>query len=273
MHWSEVLDNRLSELPSPDLGDDAVWRWWFARSMSGLEDRGWFELLPSDPTIDASPADQTLLVLRWLAEDYCAEIDSDADYEPWWEDWFDALGFPNVEIRTAATRDPEWARIVEDAAFESDYIEDLDILAQAPTDEEEAENRRMFQKELATQSILWVAERQRRAIFKHLAAAWGGMPRLAQSLYAAVHSGGMPPDGEDDGWDDDHDHDHDEDGQYADAPASLLSRVQGRAINELADSAFDLDSTVSSFGETLRGWEWVSSGCPVVTQGAPAYLG
>lgn len=273
MHWSHEFDEVMDKLGWPDLGDRKVWRWWFARSLSMLEQHGWFELLRGElgglTTGELTSERDTIFALRWLAEDYCSVIDS-YGYEPDWHDWFDALEIPRWGQIPAARDHKAWNEVICIVKEELGIPDD-------PSEYVDEDTKRVMEEELdaslTTQSMLLVIAEKRRSIVRLLIKTWGGHHRLYQSLFAAVHSSdsGMVECDDDDLYLDDEVEEVAEDAGKLEKFEKLLERWRGMEVNELANEALQLPNSLADLGEKLSAHGWVYEDCPIRVQGSPQF--
>jgi hypothetical protein len=271
MHWSDHFDEWLERLGLPDLGDGHVWRWWFARSLAMLEQHGWFELLEGESESGdipkAYPIEETFFALRWMAEDYCDAVD-DSEYQPYWDEWLDALGIDLSQPYESAKRHPAWEEVVDTAEEEAPISDD-------PRDYEDEfareEDEQRLQSLLALQSLLLVVAQKRKAIAKILSEAWGGPHRLYQSFFATTQTNPWLYENPDDFMDDDDEEEDDSGDNDPEAFESILKRWQGMAVNELANEALEVDGSFADMGVKLAGNAWVYHDCPVRVQGYPEF--
>ncbi len=280
-HWSDQLDDRLGRIGWPDLGDSSVWLWWFARSLSLLEDRGWFALIgpPENTPPERAPSEgprgelfgtaETIFALRWLAEDFVATGDPFADTEPYWNEWCDVLGIPLTGVREAARRLPGWEAVAEDV---KDTLECSDDPADYE-DHAEYEEHYLAEREqaLAIQSLLLIVVRKRQTITRMLIDAWGGPTRFYEALYATCHSSYLY----DHFSEADFDEDETEPATKSDVTAfeQLLEKCYARQVNELAGLALATSLNDGGFEERAEVFGWVLEDCPVRVTGCPAFLG
>lgn len=269
MHWSDHFDEWLERLGWPDLGDSDVWRWWFARCLAILEQHGWFELLETEEVPagghEGYPIQETYIALRWMAEDFCSAVD-DSEYQPYWDEWLDAIGMQVFRPYESAKRHRAWPDVMETTESEAELSD--------PADYENDESLRIEDEEtlesaLALQSVLLVVAEKRKAMAKILIKAWGGPHRLYQSMYAAVHSTVslyMPVEAYDD-----EDEDESQRGEGPEAFESMLKRWKGMEVNALANESLDVGGTLAEFSRKLGGHGWVYEGCPVRVQGYPEF--
>lgn len=269
MHWSDHFDEWLERLGWPDLGDSDVWRWWFARCLAILEQHGWFELLDSEGDSageqEGYPIQETYLALRWMAEDFCSAVD-DSEYQPYWEEWMDAVGISPSGPYESAMKHPAWAEVVETVEYEAPMSDDPRDYEDESVREEDEHRQRSL---LTLQSVLLVVVEKRKAIAKILIKGWGGPHRLYQSMYAAVHSTlsiHMPTNVYDD--EDEAEPQHDE---GPEAFECILKRWKGMEVNALASESLDVGGTLASLSRKLGGHGWVHEGCPVRVQGYPEF--
>lgn len=274
MHWSHEFDEVMDKLGWPDLGDWKVWRWWFARSLSILEQHGWFELLWGElgglTTGELAPERETIFALRWLVEDFCSEVDGYGEYDPYWHDWFDALEIPRWGQIPAALKHQVWPEVESQARYEVGVPDDPaeyddEIIRQTVEDE--------LDSSLTTQSMLLVIAEKRRSSVRILMEAWGGHDRLYQSLFAALHSTSGVIESDDDGLYADEQSDEDEEGAgHIEAFETLLDRWRGITVNELAKESLELPDSLAELGERLTGHGWVYEDCPIRVSGSPEFL-
>lgn len=274
MHWSHEFDEAMDRLGWPDMGDWKVWRWWFARSLSMLEQHGWFELLRGElgglTTGELTPERDTIFALRWMVEDFCSEVDGYGEYDPYWHDWFEALEIPRWGQIPAAQKHQAWPEVESQARHEVGVPDDPaeyddEIIRQAVEDELDAS--------LITQSMLLMIAEKRRSIVRILIEAWGGHHRLYQSLCAALHSTSGVLESDNDGLY--ADEESDETGEGADdleAFEALLDRWRGMSVNKLANEAIELPGSLAELGGRLSGHGWVYEDCPIHVSGCPAFL-
>jgi len=276
-HWSDQLDDRLGRIGWPDLGDASVWLWWFARSLSLLEDHGWFTLIGAEASEPGAGGQgelfgtaETIFALRWLAEDFVVTGDPFADTEPYWDDWCEALGIPLTGVREAARRLPGWQAVAEDVNHTLECSDDPDDYES----HQEYEELYLAEREqaLAIQSLLMIVVRKRKTITRMLIDSWGGETRFYEGLYATCHSSYLY-----DGFGDA------DDGDPEGAPAAskpdvtafeqLLDKCYAGQVNELAGLALATSLDDGGFEERAEVFGWVLDDCPVRVTGCPAFLG